>query len=252
MRKIFNTVATLLILSICLFGCNKNNIEENITTTDIQIEQTEATKVTTANLETPISDSTQNAQTDIGGGMILQDKYRVCYYDIPRQFASLVNEEELKDWENELYSVKINDRNQMVMKCFIQDFNISRKDFDKANENWANWISQIGEVPVMNPKDYVNQEIWEVYNADIIYTFDDEIINKYYLSPSYPFLYESEYEDAVRAGTYKTQTTDFYFPELDSHSCVSLRGFEYPEEVTVAPTEEATATLTTETEETTE
>ncbi len=238
MKKIICIAISVLTICLCMFGCGKNNIEENTTTVKENL---------TANQQTTISDSIQNTYEDIGGGNILQDKYRICYYDIPRQFASLVDEEELDKWEDELYSIPINDRNQMVMMLYVRDFNIEREDFDKANENWANWISQkMNEVPVMNPQDYTNQEMWEVYNADIIYTFDDEIINAYYLSHSYPFLYESEYENAVLAGEYRTQTTDFYFPELDSHSCVSLRGFEYPEETTIASVE-----TTTEKEETT-
>ncbi len=238
MKKLINIVIPVLILSLCLFGCGKNNTEENVTTTDVQIGQTEAS-TTTPNA--PISDSTQNQQEDIGGGDILQDKYRLCYYHVPYHFTLLVDREEFDKWKEEIYLVYPNETNEMVMKSFIQDFNISREDFDKANHDRALDFSQENqEVPVMNPKDYVNQEMWEVFNGDIIYTFDDEIINEYYLSHSYPFVFESEYEDAVRSGTYKTQTTDFYFPELDSHSCVSLRGFEYPEEVTVAPTEAIT------------
>lgn len=61
----------------------------------------------------------------------------------------------------------------------------------------------------MNPQDFANQEIYEVYNGDIIYTFDDEIINNYYLSHDYPFCYASEYEEAVANGTYETRTTDW-------------------------------------------
>ena len=61
----------------------------------------------------------------------------------------------------------------------------------------------------MNPQDFANQETDEVYNADIIYTFDDELINNYYLSHEYPFVYISDYENAVSDGTYQTRTTDW-------------------------------------------
>ena len=70
-------------------------------------------------------------------------------------------------------------------------------------------INGIHGQPIMNPQDFANQEIYEVYNGDIIYTFDDEIINNYYLSHDYPFCYESEYEEAVANGTYETRTTDW-------------------------------------------
>lgn len=108
------------------------------------------------------------------------------YYGIPAQFARLVDSDELRAWEEDIYQIYPNETNQMVMKRFIQDFNISREDFEKANYEFAEWISiDLEAVAVMNPKDYINQGIYEVYNGDIIYTFDDEIINEYYLSGDY-------------------------------------------------------------------
>ena len=61
----------------------------------------------------------------------------------------------------------------------------------------------------MNPQDFANQEIYEVYNGDIIYTFEDEIINEYYLTQDYPFCSDDECEYALKNGTYKTRTTDW-------------------------------------------
>ena len=37
-------------------------------------------------------------------------------------------------------------------------------------------------------------------------TFDDQIINEYYLSREYPFVYESEFEQAVASGEYTPRT----------------------------------------------
>ncbi len=48
--------------------------------------------------------------------------------------------------------------------------------------------------------------MYEIYNADIIYTFDDEIINEYYLSGEYPYVYPDEFEEAVENGEYTPQT----------------------------------------------
>ena len=70
-------------------------------------------------------------------------------------------------------------------------------------------INGIHGQPIMNPQDFANQEIYEVYNADIIYTFDNEIINEYYLTPDYPYCADFEYEAAVERGEYKSQTEEW-------------------------------------------
>ncbi len=242
MKKLISIFISNLILILCLFGCGKSNVEENTTiVTNIS---------STANQQTTVSDSTQSIQEDVGGGDILPDKYRLCYYHVPYKFTLLIDEEEYNKWKEEIYLVYPNDTNQMIIKRFIQDFNISREVFDKINnEDALDIMNNSGEVPVMNPKDFIDQEPWEVFNSDIIYTFDDEIINAYYLSHSYPYELEDEYVDAVLSGTYRTQTTDFYFPELDSHSSFSLRGYEYPEDSTTVATLSTTENLTEKTTE---
>ena len=47
------------------------------------------------------------------------------------------------------------------------------------------------------------------YLRAVFYTFDDEIINNYYLSPDYLFSMQIEYQNAVADGTYQTRTTDW-------------------------------------------
>ncbi len=150
----------------------------------------------------------QNEQEEIGGGVIGLNKYRVRYYDIPYPFVYLVGEEAYSEWKSSQPDPYTGDI--MLMVKFIQDFDISREDFDKANSESAWRIKYLLDgVPVMNPKDYANQEDDEVFNADVIYTFDNEVINEYYLSHDYPYWYADEYEEAVANGVYETQTTDF-------------------------------------------
>ncbi|MDD7194654.1 MAG: hypothetical protein PUH33_09130 [Clostridiaceae bacterium] len=97
----------------------------------------------------------------------------------------------------------------MTMVLFIQHFNISREDFDRTNLALAKSFTEWGDKPTMKPQDYENQQPFEIYNSDIIYTFDDEIINEYYLTPDYPFCSDDEYEYALKNGTYETRTTDW-------------------------------------------
>lgn len=150
----------------------------------------------------------QKSQEEIGGNVIGLNKYRVRYYDIPYPFVYLVGDDIYSEWKAS-QSNPYESETMLIVK-FIQDFNISREDFDKANSESAWRIKYLLDgVPVMNPKDYANQEDDEVLNADIIYTFDNDIINEYYLSHDYPYWYADEYEEAVANGIYVTQTTDF-------------------------------------------
>ena len=228
MKKIL-TVLLICILLFSLVSCaDKKDNEQTTTSTSVSVENN--TETTVNKTTEQATNGQENISNDVGGSDILQDKYRVCYYGINKYFAQMADPLEVRAWEENVYEISPNETNEMVMKRFVQDFNISREDFDKANYEAAKMISEeLQEAPMMNPKDYLNQEIYEVYNADIIYTFDDEIINEYYLSGEYPFCYQDEYENAVLSGAYKTQTTDFYF-DYDDHSTVKLRGYQYADE----------------------
>ena len=204
MKKInFLHIVFCFLLLFTTSSCNsRNNPSTNdFAKTTNNIEKTEISK--TENTETSLF-------SDIGGGNISTRKYRVNYYDVPYQFVLLVGEDAFWEWDENYNTEDPDETNIMVMKKFIQYFNISREDFDKANLNWTKTIqNEMGGKPIMNPKDFANQETDESYNADILYTFDDQIINDYYLSGYYPFIFETDYEQAVADGTYETRTTDW-------------------------------------------
>ena len=143
------------------------------------------------------------------GGYIESDKYRLRYYAIPYQFVSIVSREEYLEWKNDVLTQSENDTNIMRMVRFIKDFNISKEVFEKTNLQMAKDFVEWGEKPTLRPMDYENQQTYEIYNADIIYTFDNEIINEYYLTPDYPYCADFEYEAAVERGEYKSQTEEW-------------------------------------------
>lgn len=105
---------------------------------------------------------------------------------------------------------------RMKIVDFVMYFDIPREVFEEANNTWCHQMIKWGNVPVMNPKDYKEQEEFEVYNVDIIYTFDDEIINAYYERSKYPFDTEEEYLEAIENDGYITQTEEL----------IMLEGFE--------------------------
>ena len=123
---------------------------------------------------------------------------------MPQPFVELVGEDTYYTWSESI--VHPSESEEMLMLDFIQEFNISREDFDKANYRWAKIVKdELAGRPCINPKDYANQEDDEIYNADIIYTFDEEVIKNYYLENDYPYLYNIEFDEAVEKGEYTPQ-----------------------------------------------
>lgn len=172
---------------------------------------------------------------DSGGGGddidFYQTKYRLLYYPdhgINAFFADLVSPEELDEWREKYYSENPDMAGLFTIgsdasepKCmaavdFILYFDIPKEVFEEANNTWCHRMIRYGDVPVMNPKDFKGQEEFEVYNVDILYTFDDKLINKYYERGEYPFDTEEEYLEAIENDGYITQTEEF----------IMLEGFE--------------------------
>ena len=224
MKKTVNIVIIFLTFCFCLFGCNNNITETSPTLSDTTTKIVKESKNITEAL-------TGINQTDIGGGEIVQEKYRQCYYRIFYQLAQLVDPEELDAWEDEVYASDPDETNEMVVKLFIQHFDISKEEFEKANLELAKVLYEPGSEIMMNPKDYVNQEMYEIYNADIIYTFDDEIINEYYLSGDYPYVYPYEFEEAVERGEYTPQTVWVDVNQLEAEIIAKYGETEQVEEV---------------------
>ena len=160
-------------------------------------------------------------------------KYRRIYYNygsggLDVYFANLVSDEEYDEWMKQYYAKqppndgifeageKIVEPTRMKIVDFVMYFDIPRDVFEEANNTRCHEMIKWGDVPVMNPKDYKEQEEFEVYNVDIIYTFDDKIINAYYERGEYPFDTEEEYLEAIENDGYITQTEEF----------IMLEGFE--------------------------
>lgn len=204
--------AIIISVIIAMFGassCSKSNYNSD-TELNKQTATSDSENVTNPSTETHEILKTTEISEDIGCGTLSLTKYRSIYCDIPRPFINLVDLYEFQDWYENVIENDPNETNIMPMKLFIQDFDISREDFERANLEWAKIIvNGFDGEPMMNPQDFANQETDEVYNADIIYTFNDEIINNYYLSHDYPFVYVTDYENALETGTYETRTTDW-------------------------------------------
>lgn len=233
MKKFLILSLILIVLLVSLTSCfSERNITEIPSTSKHDIEVFPSK----GNIE-EIKQTNQASGDGIGGASITTRKYRDRYYSVPYQFAVLVGVDTYWEWDSQYDSEEYAANDKMVIKEFVQYFNISREDFDRANLEFAKIvISGFGGTPIMNPKDFANQEIHEIYNADIIYTFDDAIINEYYLSPDYPYLFYYEYDEAVEKGEYSSQTEVWVDVEQMEAEIIAKYGEEEQVEITTAET----------------
>ena len=95
--------------------------------------------------------------------------YRLAYYRIPGVIGDLVSEDKYTVWAQQNFWGKTV-FTEMPLVTFVKHFDISREAFDTA----------IAELAITNAIHGNNDEEFEVPNADVIYTFDNEIINRYY------------------------------------------------------------------------
>jgi hypothetical protein len=96
---------------------------------------------------------------------------REVYYSISGAFEILAYPEAADEIFNG-YKTNGIEPTEMRLVTFVKHFNISRKDFEKALEAERKRRIDVGFD--------ISDEQYELPNADIIYTFDNEIINEYY------------------------------------------------------------------------
>ena len=107
--------------------------------------------------------------------------FRSIYSIIPEQFYSLVTHEEFSAW-----SASVISENGMAIMQFVEHFGISRDDFEKANKSYAKAIyKEYGTAPLFKSGDYREQEKYEIFDPDLIYSFDRTEIDEYYAASLY-------------------------------------------------------------------
>jgi hypothetical protein len=178
--KILMFIAVICLLSSC--GLFQPDDTTTVTTTEIQ---------TTKPLPTyqPGAVKLRDAQWfrseyDIDYEM----KYRKCYYTIGGGieddivYAGVATMDEVNQYIDQKIIWPNNDgfADQMPLKQLVEHFNLPRDAFDRFVEGNLNLQEYLVEEHP-NDSDYdMSSEEWEIPNPDIIYTFDDEIINNYY------------------------------------------------------------------------
>ena len=163
----------ILLVYICLnvfSGCkemHRENMPDKSQYSRTNISKTQEVVFVTENNNEPDISSDKQGE-GYGGGIITVQKYRSCYYSIPAPFVELVGRNIYYEWINSVDYTESAEK--MVMLQFVQYFDISREQFDKANYKIAKIIlDDLDGRPCLNPKDYANQISDEIYNADIIF-----------------------------------------------------------------------------------
>ena len=120
----------------------------------------------------------------VPGSIVLEDqtqddysfvrKYRIAYYRIWGEYMDLLDDEQREDMNTwlEQTSAATNYgefQEEMLLVSFVKRYNISREAFDTATALFAEHYE--GDT---------NLEECEIPNGEIIYSFDNEIINNYY------------------------------------------------------------------------
>ena len=99
-------------------------------------------------------------------------RFRPIYYDLSIAFVDLVDEKEYDQWYYNRTSTEYH--NECVAVSFIKRFNINKEDFSRANERMRQIWKEI---------DHSTEDgsVYELYPVDLIYTFDNNKINEFFL-----------------------------------------------------------------------
>ena len=176
MKKLL-LISLALILSLSLFACGQTSAELD----DAQMPNDITEQPNFSDIYTTQPHIENN--DGIGGATDIE-AFNPNFEVVPNIFVNYATDEagwvEFLDYytENELW-------HEMMMMIFVQYFDMSRETFDMLNARWAEIIIE-NEWHDMVP-----------FNADVIFTFDNELIREYHRNPAwltaqrYPHLLET-------------------------------------------------------------
>ncbi len=192
------TIGLLLILVGCASDKNNDSTSpsSNHNPTTNGIYETSSDTETIVDTTTQSNNSTESSPSQpqpIGGGDdglagMKADTYRYNYYRVTSDYIDIVGAEAYYEWLNANPNLKTKELDEMLMVSYIKHFNITREQFDEASKKRLELFEEFNMEPNFPPYQYEDnydfeKELYEIYNADIIYTFDNELINEYYARP---------------------------------------------------------------------
>ena len=180
MKKLLIILLALLILGACDFA---KPVVPVLTTSEVSVA-TNVEWLTYAPKDIKLIPDEQFLNDENYGYI---PKYRRVYYDFDLVTnVTGIQTDLVKDkkalWE--FYDMIVEERrangggyeiDEMYLITYIKHFKIPKEAFEKAIEEKKHFCVSSGFYNI-NPE----SEVWELPNPDIIYTFDNEIINAYY------------------------------------------------------------------------
>jgi len=103
-------------------------------------------------------------------------QFRIAFYTMPSEFLEIAERDEFQKWVEDFSQREGRIVHEMLLARFIQDFNVSREQFDAITEPIREAHERMAAQGIIDP----NCERFELPNADIIFTFDNDIIRYFY------------------------------------------------------------------------
>jgi len=177
---------SFLTLIISLSSCLPNSPDESSTPQNSSPETTTSTSPNeTGSLPTTSTTVSPNLPKYVDGtievlpeGQLYIDftyelNFRWIYYGLPDFYGDMVpHDEAFREFMRPYEETNDQEPQVMILAMMIQYFDIPREEFDKVTQRYIDVCTSMG--------DDMTNELWEVPNGDIIYTFDHAIINEYY------------------------------------------------------------------------
>lgn len=172
-RKILVFLEVLVLVTT--FGCATIDNTQVDAPTTVTIESTTTEPEQEKILSAFVDDAEHEHEDTDGWGV---DKYRPIYYDLAGPFADIVGRSECDKWEAARNFEE--SQNECIAVSFIKFFNVKKEDFEQANE-------KLGSIWLETGSTAEDNAIYEIYDVELIYTFDNEKINEFYLWENGPY-----------------------------------------------------------------
>lgn len=101
--------------------------------------------------------------------------FRQIYSVIPQHFIALVDYDEFALW-----SSSVTAEDGMAIVQFAEHFGISKEAFDDANREYARYINSFYAASPLYTTPFKENEIYEIFNVELIFSADREAIDVYY------------------------------------------------------------------------
>lgn len=182
MKNLFIMLATIVII-FAISGCvgeitvlDSVNIEPEAIVSYEQVAVDISDEVVSHDYVAVSPSASQTTQTDHGGDFDIR-RFRPLHYNMSVFFAEFVGRENYRAWRDSRSEEERESENIAV--SFIRHFNVTKEDFTRLNYEALYFVESLGR----NPSD---SSSFEIYPVDLIFTFDNELINRYFLWENTP------------------------------------------------------------------